>query len=434
VSARGRGLAAIAAALAAVTLVAQPARLSEDGRERGVEMLREIRKDIERHYYDPGFHGVDLAARFKASEEKVKVAQSDSQIVGIIAQALADLNDSHTFFAPPPLAVKVTYPWRMRMIGDKCYVVAVKAKTDAETKGLGPGDELESVDGAAPTRDGFWRIRYYLDYRPQPAVRLRVRHPDGRRHELEVKSEVTRRPPVSTIDDFIGEFEDRYRLWEEKSVPLYHELDEGVLIARMPTFAVKDEKVDEMIKRARSHKALILDLRDNHGGFSDLLLRTVGYFFDREVKVDDVKRRKETKTEKASSRGPGRVFTGPLVVLIDSESASAAEMFARLIQLEKRGTVLGDRSAGAVMESRFHPHRGAGFRPFFFGASITVAAVIMPDGGSLERVGVVPDESLLPSAADLAGHRDPVLSRAAEILGAKLDAEKAGALFPIRIE
>jgi carboxyl-terminal processing protease len=227
---------------------------------------------------------------------------------------------------------------------------------------------------------------------------------------------------------------DGRRVEEERSQPLYHEVGDDLLVARIPTFVVKDEKVDEMMKKARNHKALVLDLRGNHGGLADLLTRLVGYFFDRDVKLGEVKRRKETKPEKAGSRGPGRVFKGPLVVLIDSESASASEIFARVIQIEKRGTVLGDRSAGAVMESQFHPHLGAGYRPFFFGASITVADLMMSDGRSLERVGVVPDERMLPSAADLAGRRDPVLSRAAEILGGKLDPGEAGTLFPIRVE
>ena len=55
----------------------------------------------------------------------------------------------------------------------------------------------------------------------------------------------------------------------------------------------------------------------------------------------------------------------------------------------------------------------------------------MSDGQSLERVGVTPDELLLPTAEDLAARRDIVLTRAVELAGGKIDPVKAGALFPI---
>jgi hypothetical protein len=48
----------------------------------------------------------------------------------------------------------------------------------------------------------------------------------------------------------------------------------------------------------------------------------------------------------------------------------------------------------------------------------------------LEKTGVTPDHSKIPTGADLAAGRDPVLSFAAGLLGIELDAESAGKLFP----
>ena len=110
-------------------------------------------------------------------------------------------------------------------------------------------------------------------------------------------------------------------------------------------------------------------------------------------------------------------FTGKVVVLIDSKSGSAAELFARLMQIEKRGVVIGDVSAGVVMQSRSYAQRWESTPSYLYGASITNADVIMTDGKSLEHVGVIPDELLIPTAEDMAANRDPVLARAAELMG-----------------
>ena len=151
--------------------------------------------------------------------------------------------------------------------------------------------------------------------------------------------------------------------------------------------------------------------------------------FDHEVVVAVETRRggRSTREITTPSKNP---FTGRLAVLVDSQSASAAEMFARIVQIEQRGIVLGDRTAGAVMRSRLFTHRAESTTStFFYGTSVTVADVRMSDGGSLEKAGVEPDEIMLPTQTDLASGRDPVLARAIELAGGTMTPEEAGKLF-----
>ncbi len=151
--------------------------------------------------------------------------------------------------------------------------------------------------------------------------------------------------------------------------------------------------------------------------------------FDHDVKISDRVGRKEKKPQLAKTVGD-RAFAGKMIVLVDSMSASAAELFARVIQLEKRGTVIGDRTSGLVMEALRYSYSQGLETKIFYGFSITDADLIMKDGKSLEHAGVTPDETVLPTAQDLANGRDPVLARAAELAGIKLDPAEAGKMFP----
>ena len=117
--------------------------------------------------------------------------------------------------------------------------------------------------------------------------------------------------------------------------------------------------------------------------------------------------------------------------LVDSRSASAAELLARLLQIEKRGVVLGDQTSGSVMQSYGYSGQMGADRLIFFGASITNADVVMTDGKSLEKTGVMPDELIRPTPDGLPERRDPVLARAAAILELNLNPATAGAMFPV---
>lgn len=400
-------------------------------RERGRMILGAIKKDIKDNYYDPTFHGVDLDARFKAADEKIKSATSNGQIFRIIAGALDVLNDSHTFMIPPERSARTDYGWQMQMIGSKPFIIAVKPGSDAEAQGIKVGDEIYSIDGFEPTRDNLWKMQYvYYGLEPRSAVQLVVIGKDGQQREVLVKSKVSQGKPIKDLFydmfDLIRQSESASRLYRQRST----EVGQDLFIWKMPEFFMTDEKLDAMMDKARDHKAMVLDLRGNGGGSVDTLNRLISYFFDHEIKTADLKTRKETKPETVKSRGD-KVFKGQVVVLVDSQSASASEVFARIIQLEKRGIVLGDRTSGAVMQSRYYDHELGNDILMFYGVSVTNADVIMADGKSLEGVGVTPDELRLPTAADMRAGRDPVLAHAAELLGVKLEPEKAYAFFPV---
>jgi carboxyl-terminal processing protease len=192
---------------------------------------------------------------------------------------------------------------------------------------------------------------------------------------------------------------------------------------------MSESALDSMMSKARSHKSLILDLRENSGGSVEILKRLVGHFFEKDVKIGDQKMRKTTKPLLAKTRGTD-YFKGNLIVLTSNRSASASETFARTIQLEDRGKVIGDRSAGAVMEGKFFDMSLGAGTTLYYAMNITVADMLMPDGKSLEKNGIIPDVMMIPSGSDIAQHRDPVLSYAARLAGVDIAPEKAGTFFP----
>jgi C-terminal processing protease CtpA/Prc len=402
-------------------------------RERARQMLRDLEDAMEHHYYDPKYHGVDMEARFKAADTRLQSVNNLGDALTTIAQTLDALKDSHTFFLPPSRNTHREYGYTQQMIGDRCFITAVRPNRDASEK-LAAGDEVLAWQGFTPKRDNLSTMSYIFNtLLSLPVMNLSVRGPDGATRTVEVTPKVTREKQVLDLHDdndfwkLVRDQEDGDRENRQRLV----NFGDSLLIWKMPEFFISDEEVDHLIKDARKYPALVIDLRGNPGGLVKTLQRLVGDVIDHDVTIAQrVGRKPDLKPQLAKSRGEN-AFSGKLIVLVDSRSASAAELFARVVQIEHRGTVLGDHSSGSVMESRHYQfHQGADTQ-IFYGASITDADLIMGDGKSLEHTGVVPDEAILPTAADLAAGSDPVLARAAKLAGVELDPVKAGLLFPI---
>jgi C-terminal processing protease CtpA/Prc len=396
--------------------------LSKNDRELMLTMLRAIRDDVAKHYYDPSFHGIDLKARFKDAEARLKTTAAFNDGMSTLAEFLTQFDDSHTTFLPPNRRVRVDYGWQMAMVGDKPLIVSVDAGSDAARKGLAPGDRVLLLNAFEPNRQNLWRLIYFYRFvRPQAQQRVAVLKPDGSARTVDVASAVTDQP-ITELGDLIAELEETV----ERARDAGAAIGPDIFVWKMTVFGNPD-RVDEMIRRARGYKTLILDLRGNGGGAVAALRELVSRSFDRDVLVArETLRDKDVREVAKPSRN---AFAGRLIVIVDSRSASAAEMFARIVQIEKRGTVLGDRTAGAVMTSRIFPHQAGVGGVAFYAASITIGDVRLSNGESLEKIGVLPDEVVLPSPGDLAAARDPVLAYAIELAGGSLSSAEAARLF-----
>jgi len=141
-------------------------------------------------------------------------------------------------------------------------------------------------------------------------------------------------------------------------------------------------------------QALILDLRDNPGGELQAAVAVADYFVPKGPVVYVDYRRGQDQVFSADSRR----LTVPLIVLVNENSASAAEIVAAAVKETKAGKVLGTRTFGkGVVQSVFPLKSGAGLK-------LTTARYLTPKKHDINEQGVRPDievEQPKDSAEDL---------------------------------
>ena len=395
------------------------------------DMLHAAYTEVKKNYYDPKYHGIDIDARYREYNTRLSNAGSLNEGMRLVAAYLDGFKDSHLFFIPPMRPYTIESGFRMQMVGDQCLITEVRPQTDAAEK-LHPGDRIVALNRFAVTRSDIWSVNYYFNFlNPAVEYELNIQSPDGAMRQVSVKSFL--RQKVRTVDlTQPGEdFWDIVRQEENEDHASRSILKTvgDVTYWKMPEFNLDIDQVQGGFSQAKKHGALVLDLRGDGGGAVDALTLMLGSIFDHDVKIADRVGRKNPKPMIAKKFGTP--YTGKIVVLIDAQSASAAELFARTLQLEHRGTVIGDTSSGSVMEAKGYEEQTGGDSVVMYDFSITDANLIMADGKSLEGIGVTPDEVVLPTQKDLAARLDPVLSRAATLAGGSISPEEAGKMFPI---
>lgn len=183
-----------------------------------------------------------------------------------------------------------------------------------------------------------------------------------------------------------------------KSVSAVYMLDDSTGYVRIKNFG--ERTYAEMLAAlfelsTHSISNLVIDLRDNNGGYLQAATQMVNEFLPKNSLIVYTQGRKSPRTEYKSD-GRGNYQQIPLVVLINEGSASAAEIFAGAIQDNDRGTVIGRRSFGkGLVQQQISFSDGSMIR-------LTIARYYTPSGRCIQKPYTLGDD---------AGYEQDMLSR-----------------------
>jgi C-terminal processing protease CtpA/Prc len=386
---------------------------------------------------------------------QARAARIPDACADVLDRFMARLDDGHAVLEHYPGRTVRTRPaivlrsFREQFARDYGELPAVRVfvvdrdSTDASLRPVLPGSELVRVDGLLV--DSVYGRRndrisgstlWWKDHIADkilllgPAewqVELTLRGPDGGVYEVTVP-----RPP----DPFGYDEEKRKRALEEAeetaTVAESAILDGGWGYLKVHTFLGKRpgrtaDEIDDALDPLLDRPGIVLDLRDNHGGFVDAAVETAGRFVDQKTMIARVQLREPGSEEFAAGfwdekRGvhaappvhaqPRKpIYEGPVVVLVDAGCFSACEILAGGLQSIKRATLVGPSRTGGG-SGTVASHRLPS------GAVITFSVFVSwrTDGTQIDFEGIVPDVLVSEDPADWVAGRDIVLETAVEIL------------------
>ena len=268
-------------------------------------------------------------------------------------------------------------------------VVAPIVGTPAQKAGIMPGDKILAIDGEKT--EGMHFIEAVLKIRGEQGtqVTLRVLH-EGEdvpqdyvitREEIDAASVLAKMLPGNIAHIEVGHFTSR--------------------TGSEMTTALEDIIADDV-------SGIILDLRDNPGGVLKAAVAVASQFLEEGIAVyviDGEGNEEEWRVEEG-----GLATKLPLVVLVNSNSASSSEVVAGALQDHMRGIVIGTQTLGKGTVNHF--------RELSDGSAvyITSARWYTPNRQQIEGQGITPDEIIEITEDDLARGYDPQLERAIEYI------------------
>ena len=250
------------------------------------------------------------------------------------------------------------------MQNGRLTVVSPIEDTPAFRAGLKSGDIILEIDGESTQ-----------DISIMDAVH-KIRGPKGSEVELTVLHQGAAKPERITVK------RDVIPMQSVKT----EVMEPGYLYARITNFnenTTKDLRT-QLKKNTKDLQGLVLDLRNNPGGLLDQAVSVADLFLGQGKIVYTQGKVKQAKMDFHANKERSDVKV-PLVVLINSGTASASEIVAGAIQDHKRGLILGVRSFGKGSVQTVIP------LPDGAGIKLTTAKYYTPNGRSIQAEGIVPD-------------------------------------------
>ena len=384
-------------------------------RDRTKNILKKVSKTIRDRFYDPKFRGLDWEKLTDQASQDIENASSAREMVSIIFALVHELQDSHTFFIPPSFATKISWGFEAQAFGEKIFVHEIEEDSAAADSGLAVGDRLWKIGGFKAERGTLDLLLLHFRYlQPVVSMDLTFTRGGGAARLARVQSKIKRQSLVTDLTR-VHNIYNLIREAESDKVTFYYDFDEksGIGFLRIPSFDVDKGLFSKLVKKIKKSRATIVDLRGNPGGAIKSLEHFTGFFESQPTVIAQLVGRKKTEPLKAKPRKPS--LAGPMFILTDSRTASAAEVFARHFQLQAQAIVIGDRSAGRVTVSRVFPYQEGIDRVVPYAVQVAISKLVFPDGEQLEKKGVIPNQQCIPNAEDLRGETDKCLSLAYEM-------------------